>query len=162
MDDIPHVRTRPGQRWKLVHFGPPNEPAPPLPGSDLTLEFTATEVGARLGCNSGEGSYELDGHAFCIPGLMSTLKWCGDTALMEQEHRYRQALHAVRTFVRTDDTLSLFYPGGVLRYVAVAIPPGQVGWFAARAADLASLRRFEEELRQQERDGAGTAHGCGT
>ena len=140
MDDIPHVRTRTGQQWKLVHFGPPDVPAPPLPGRDLTLEFTATEVGGVLGCNTCEGPYETDGPALRFGAMNISLRRCLNAALIRQEGHYLHALYAVQTFARAGDTLSLFYPGGVLRYVAIDLPPGQVGWFVARDAELVYLR----------------------
>ncbi len=132
MADIPHVRTRAGQWWKLRHFGPPEAPVPPLPGIGLWLEFTATEFAASLGCNSCTGTYELDGQVFRFVRMLTTFARCLDDAVMQQEYHYAQALRAVRTFARTDGTLSLFYEGGVLQYVAADIRPGRVSYFAAR------------------------------
>ncbi|MDQ5852627.1 MAG: hypothetical protein M3380_11275 [Chloroflexota bacterium] len=36
--------------------------------------------------------------------------------------------------MRTGNTLSLFYEGGVLQYVAADIPPGRVSYVAMREA----------------------------
>lgn len=104
-----------GTNWRLVAYGPENEPILPVNDSTITLEFTSsTELSGSAGCNSYFGVYESGKDSFATESVGMTEMYCMDEALMNQESAYFRALTSARKYELSADRLKLFYNGSAL------------------------------------------------
>jgi heat shock protein HslJ len=78
-----------GVEWKLSEL---NGKAP-LAGSHVTLKLENGKAGGSAGCNSYGGSYTLHGATIAFQEVFSTMMACADSAMMDQETAYLQALN---------------------------------------------------------------------
>ena len=101
-------------RWISVEGAEPLEV--PSPGR-YTLELKADgRYGVRADCNTGGGTYEIDGTSLRLaPGPM-TLAACGPESL---GGRFAALLADAAGFSRDGDTLTLELPGGAMRFEAM-------------------------------------------
>src|SRR5512138_1829837 len=78
-----------GVEWKLAEL---NGKAP-LSGSHVTLKLENGKAGGSAGCNTYGGSYTMRGAAIAFKEVFSTMMACADSAMMDQETAYLQALN---------------------------------------------------------------------
>jgi putative lipoprotein len=112
-----------GTQWALESFGTPGAETPVIGETPPTLEFTLDgQVGGNGGCNSFGGSYQVEGNTLVLGEIVSTLVACVDTALMNQEVEYLNALQTVTQFQVDGDRLAITYNEGqgILNFVSAA------------------------------------------
>jgi heat shock protein HslJ len=126
-----------GTEWRLVSYGPPDGPQQPVAESTLTFR-SATEFGGTAGCNHYFGAYTLAGETLTIRDLGATERACLDEGVMEQESAFLAALNAARLLTVIEDTLTITYETGVLKFERVWPPPP-----AALEGTLWRLEAFE-------------------
>ena len=85
-----------------------------LEGSNITLNFTGTEVGGFAGCNAYGGEYTAaDEGTLTIPGFAITEQLCQTPdGIMQQEDAYTEALLSAATYRVTDDRLEIANAAG--------------------------------------------------
>jgi heat shock protein HslJ len=93
-----------GAVWAVVEIGG----APLMAGSQVTLDFAPdSRVSGQASCNRFTSAYTLSGEGLAISKVAGTRMMC-DTALMDQERRFLDALGAVQNFsISTDGALLL-------------------------------------------------------
>ncbi len=92
---------------------------PPLAQSAITLSFSDDQVSGSAGCNSYSGGYQQDGSQLTIGPLMSTLMACVDSAMMQQETDFLEALSSIESVTATEDQLTLTTATGSLVFIPV-------------------------------------------
>jgi len=96
-------------------------------GTTITAKFAPDgNVTGNAGCNHYGGSYRLDGANLSVSSLYSTLMYCGEPGVMEQEGRYLGLLANVSSYRVEGDRLTLLDGSGVglLFFVqAEEVPP---------------------------------------
>lgn len=103
-----------GTAWELVSMGDQLT----LEGTTLTLSFAQGQAGGNAGCNSYSGAYRVEGDAFTLDEIVSTLMACVDNAVMDQEQMYLAALNEVSSYSLTDNTLVLYRAdGSALKFI---------------------------------------------
>lgn len=114
--------------WRLVSMGGRGSQTPVVEGSEVTIAFPDPEVArGSAGCNTFSGAYEQDRenviffHPFAV-----TMMACPDTAIMEQETAFLQALEAANSFTLEAGLLFLIGPETTLTFTAVEAPAGGV------------------------------------
>jgi heat shock protein HslJ len=92
-----------GTAWRLENL----KGAPPVAGSEVTLEFTEPgKAAGRASCNRYFGSVEVRGEEITFSALGSTMMAC-DEALMNQEQRYLRALEGAVRYIVQDGVLQI-------------------------------------------------------
>jgi heat shock protein HslJ len=105
--------------WEVTGVYTGSAISSPVPGSTLTLAFSAERVSGNGGCNTFSGDYSTRGtDAITIGPLASTLRACADPAVDMQEQQYLAALGQVRTYQVTGDRLTLFRTGDTIAVTA--------------------------------------------
>ncbi|HEU5011749.1 MAG TPA: META domain-containing protein [Roseiflexaceae bacterium] len=104
-----------GTEWRLVAYGPEDNPQQPLDSTTITLKFIDTQVSGSLGCNSFGGDYTVNGQQITFSNMVQTLMACPEP-IMQQEDQIVAALRSVTTWAREGDTLRLGYDDGFLRF----------------------------------------------
>lgn len=97
-----------------------------LPGTTITLEFTADEISGSTGCNHYGGSYEISGDGLNLVDLYATEMACLQPAgIMEQEAAYLTALGLAARYQIDGGRLEIQDETGtqVLVYVASGSEP---------------------------------------
>jgi heat shock protein HslJ len=115
-----------GTSWVLESYGTPGAETPVVGETPLTLEFANDgNVGGNGGCNSFGGPYQVEGNELTFGELISTLVACADSAQMEQEVRYLDALATVSAFQLEGDSLVISYNEGqeALNFVSATAGP---------------------------------------
>lgn len=80
---------------------------PPLEGTELTAELTATRrISGSAGCNRYSGGYRATGRTIRVGPLATTQMAC-DTAIQRQETAFLQALSRARRFAASGSSLTL-------------------------------------------------------
>ncbi|HVP24515.1 MAG TPA: META domain-containing protein [Methanomicrobiales archaeon] len=99
-----------GTSWVLASMADAGGNLTPVPASPpITLEFRdAATVGGSGGCNVYGGSYETNGIRINISRIVSTLRYCVDTAVDERESAYLGLLGRARFFRIDGDSLRFF------------------------------------------------------
>lgn len=107
-----------GTRWVLTSMTRDGADAPPVSGSNVTLNFEANgQVGGNAGCNSYGGSYETRGSNITFLNVVSTLMACADQAVTDQESAYLNALNLAATYQLASDNLTITTnDGGQLKF----------------------------------------------
>jgi heat shock protein HslJ len=82
-------------------------------GSGITAQFSSDgKVSGSAGCNRYSGSYTVSGNTITFPApLASTMMMC-DTAVMDQETAYLNALSQAQTYSVKTDQLTFFDSAG--------------------------------------------------
>ena len=126
-----------GTEWRLVSYGPSDAPQQPV--ADSTLVFrSATEFGGDAGCNQYFGTYALAGETLTMRDIGATEMACLDEGAMQQEGAFLAALNAARLLTVIENTLTITYETGMLRFERVLPPPP-----AALEGTLWRLEAFE-------------------
>ena len=115
-----------GTQWVLESFGTPGAESAVVGETPLTLDFSLDgQVGGYGGCNSFGGSYTVEGDTLVLGEIVSTLVACVDTAQMNQEVEYLNALQSVTQFQVDGDHLAITYNEGqgVLSFVSAVTSP---------------------------------------
>ena len=117
-----------GTAWVLESFGTRGAENPVVGEISITLEFTDDgQITGSAGCNTYNGAYQLQGDSLIFGEVVSTLMACVDTALMDQEILYLDALQSVREVALEGDRLTITYNEGqgVLNFVRADATPEQ-------------------------------------
>ena len=109
-----------GTTWRLVAYGPMENPTAALPDPPVTATFEAGgKLAGSAGCNSYFATYKLDAQFFTTSDVGSTMMACLDDQRMQQESAYLTALQAVTALERSGDKLTIDYQGGQLQFTRV-------------------------------------------
>jgi heat shock protein HslJ len=93
-----------GTRWVLDTLNG----EPPVPGSEITLQFEDGNLGGSAGCNSYGGSYEATDGRLSIPEIVRTEMACLEPeGVMEQEDAYLAALQSAAIYRMVDGRLQV-------------------------------------------------------
>ena len=115
-------------RWVLESFGTPGAEDAVVGETPVTLEFDANgQMGGYAGCNNYSGTYQVQDYTLLLGEVVSTLVACLDTAQMEQEVAYLDALQTISAFAVDGDQLTVIYNDGlgVLNFVRASTPPAE-------------------------------------
>lgn len=95
--------------WDLVSYqGSGGNMVEILPGTIITAEFGEDgSVAGSAGCNNYFGTYEVTENSMTIGPTGSTLMYCEDDGLMEQETAYITNLNSVKYYSITGNQLTL-------------------------------------------------------
>jgi heat shock protein HslJ len=118
-----------GSRWQLADLNG----SAPMQDTELTLEFLEGNMGGRSGCNSFGAAYVTRGRGGIeFEPIAMTAMACVDesgnieTAIMDQEAAYLQALQAARRFRIDGDTLTLLDDADTVLLTYTRLPdPGE-------------------------------------
>lgn len=101
-------------QWTLVSYADAQgEMVAPLPGTEITAEFTAEEIAGRAGCNHYFGSYDINGAELTLGPVAATEMWCAEPeGTMAQEQAYLVALQATAGYRVEGETLTLLDADG--------------------------------------------------
>ena len=113
-----------GHGWTLTHLVHDGREQPLSQSHAVTLRFQPRHhtISGSGGCNSYGASYTILGSSLHFGEMWSTLIACLDTAAMDQESAYLQALGAVESYRLNGDTLTL--EGGSGQAVITFRPDG--------------------------------------
>lgn len=114
------VLALPGTEWELTAIAITSVNL--VEGTTITLVFDEESLGGTAGCNLYFGGYTLDGNRIAIDGIGSTLMYCSDPGVMEQEQLYLSLLGDVVSVRIDGDTLTLFDADGVPSLFFAKIP----------------------------------------
>lgn len=97
---IADVQALDGTMWTVTSFNNGQQAVVGvLEGSEITLDFEATEFNGRAGCNSYFGGYTVEGSTIAVDQIGSTMMFCETPAgVMDQEQQYLAALKSAATF----------------------------------------------------------------
>lgn len=115
-----------GTEWKLLEIQ--RSPQDILSTTNTNVTLTFDPQGLAKGnstCNSYSAPYQTAaGQSLTLGALVSTLRACVDTSLMDLETEYYRALQAVTTYSFDGATLQLFYNNGasILKFGTTSIP----------------------------------------
>lgn len=117
-----------GTEWKLMEIQRSAQDVLSTAHVNITLKFDAEgRAGGDSTCNYYGMSYQTGpGQALTFHDLISTLRACVDTSLMDLETEYYTALQGVTTYGFDGETLQLFYNNGgsVLKFGTATMIPG--------------------------------------
>lgn len=115
-----------GTEWKLLEIQRSTQDVLSTANTNVTLTFDIQGLArGNSACNSYSAPYQTGaGQALTLGDLVSTLRACVDTSLMDLETEYYRALQDVMTYSFDGATLQLFYNNGpsVLKFGAASIP----------------------------------------
>ena len=100
----------PGTEWELETISVTSVNL--VEGTKITLIFDDERLGGTAGCNHYFGSYRLDENRISIGGIGSTLMYCGDPGVMEQESLYLSILGEAASVRIDGERLTLFDAAG--------------------------------------------------
>ena len=111
--------TLPGE-WSVVGVATNDALASPPAGVTPTVTFNGDETLAlTAGCNTGAGSWQVDGEAIAVDPIRLTTKHCDQPqGAMEQEAAIASALEAASRIEITPTQLTLVDPQGSITLVA--------------------------------------------
>jgi heat shock protein HslJ len=95
-----------GITWKLETYkGPGGSMTTALPATNVTALFgTEGKISGSAGCNSYSGGYTHSGqNGISIGPLATTLMFCGEPGVMDQETAYLANLQAAKSYEMTGD-----------------------------------------------------------
>ncbi len=102
-----------GSQWILIAYGAAGEENPLIADSTITLEFGEDDrVAGSGGCNTYSSTYTVENDTIAFSGVISTLKACAETGIMEQEQAYFGALQSTTSYEIVDDQLIITYGDG--------------------------------------------------
>jgi heat shock protein HslJ len=105
-----------------VSYGPPDTPVALVPGSEVTLAFAQGQITGKGFCNDFGLDYTGNGQTMIIDPLVTSSAAACASSLMEQDEGYLTALGSATAIARDGRTLTMSYPGGVLRFVVRDVP----------------------------------------
>lgn len=93
-----------GTSWVLNAY----DKSKPIPGTRITANFKGGRVHGSAGCNTYQGTYEVDGERLAFSELAWTLMACMEPeGVMEQEQRVMRIMGGVERFEMLDGELVL-------------------------------------------------------
>ena len=96
-----------GTTWKLVSYGPADNPTPAAPGVETSVTFDKDgKINGSVGCNSFSGDYKVAGGQVKFGAIATTLMACEDT-VMQQESGVFAVLTGTVNFKIDGDTLTI-------------------------------------------------------
>jgi putative lipoprotein len=96
-----------GTTWKLVSYGPGDNPTPIQPDTKATVTFGEEgKLSGNGGCNNFFGSYEVKGSKITFGAPGSTLMACIEP-VMQQESAMLATLNGTVKFSLDGDTLTI-------------------------------------------------------
>jgi heat shock protein HslJ len=105
--------------WEVTSLYTGSAISSPVPGSSVTMAFTARLVSGDSGCNTYSGPFAVSGtDAITLGPLASTLRACADPTVDTQEQQYLAALGLATTYQVTGNQLTLFRDGGTIAVTA--------------------------------------------
>lgn len=110
----------PGTEWELTAIAITSVNL--VEGTTITLVFDEESLGGTAGCNLYFGGYTLDGDRIAIDGIGSTLMYCGEAGVMEQEHLYLSLLGEAASARIDGDTLTLSDADGEPSLIFAKVP----------------------------------------
>jgi len=116
-----------GTGWTLTGYLHNGNPVQALTTTKVTLDFgNDGQISGTAGCNHYFASYEVKGTAITIGQAGSTMMYCGDPGVMDQESAYLTLLGQATTFTVEGDRLS-FYDAKrtAILMLAKTVPPAQ-------------------------------------
>jgi heat shock protein HslJ len=100
--------------WKLMSYGPPNDPIPAVPDTEAGITFNEDgTLTGHSGCNGFGGKYAVEGDQVTFSEVVSTLMAC-DEPRMSQENVVHQVLTDTATYKIEGNKLTLTNNGLVL------------------------------------------------
>jgi len=105
--------------WMLTSWGNPDEAAPLVEGSTVTVAFGSEGISGNAGCNNYRGDFQYDSGILTVQPLATTRMAC-DQPLMDQETAFLSALQGPTGYQFVDDMLVIFYEDGVLNFSPAA------------------------------------------
>lgn len=114
-----------GTGWFLTGYVQNGTTIPALAGIDVTLAFgNDGRIAGLAGCNRYFATYQDKGTTITIGQVGSTMMYCGQPGVMEQESAYLTLLSQVTTFTQEGGRLSLYNAKGtkILAFTKT-IPP---------------------------------------
>jgi len=114
-----------GTSWTLTGYVHDGTPVQTLTTTTVTLDFGEDgKLSGTAGCNHYFASYEVKGTSVTIGHAGSTLMYCGEPGVMDQESTYLSLLGQAESVVVTDDRLTLSdAKGKVILMFTRTIPP---------------------------------------
>ena len=112
--------------WTLVGWGDPNNLTPPVPGTEVTANFTSDRISGSGGCNNYSGTFDVTGNKMSIGPVASTRIGC-PSPIADQELQYFNALENTETYrINPQGQLELIYVTddgtGILMFEQKAVP----------------------------------------
>ena len=103
-----------GTEWKLLEIQRSTQDILSTAHTNVTLTFDPQGLARGIStCNSYSAPYQTGaGQALTLGALVSTLRACVDTSLMDLETEYYSALQAVTTYSFDGASLQLIYNNG--------------------------------------------------
>jgi heat shock protein HslJ len=103
-EPTPAVLELEGTHWVLEQLNG----NPPVPGTEVTLQFEDGNAGGTAGCNSYGGSYTTTDGRLSIPEIIRTEMACLEPeGVMDQEDAYLMALQGAAAYQVIDDRLQI-------------------------------------------------------
>lgn len=114
-----------GTDWTLVQYSQDTKTVQALPGSPVTLTFGDDgRLFGSAGCNRYFASWKASGSLLTIGQAGSTLMYCGEPGVMEQESAYLGLLPEAGSFAIDGDHLVLSdRSGNVILTFVKTVPP---------------------------------------
>jgi heat shock protein HslJ len=114
-----------GTGWTLTGYVLNDTPVQALPTTTVTLDFGEDgKATGSAGCNHYFASYEVKGTSITIGQAGSTLMYCGEPGVMDQESTYLSLLGQAKSVAVADDRLTLSdAKGKVILMFTRTIPP---------------------------------------
>ncbi|MBR1368938.1 hypothetical protein RJ53_05220 [Methanocalculus chunghsingensis] len=97
----------PGTTWQLSTLYVDGSASPVLPNTTITVRFDEDTIAGSAGCNQYFGSYSLVGSEISIGTIGSTLMYCGEPGVMDQEALYLSLLGDADVIAADEENLTL-------------------------------------------------------
>jgi heat shock protein HslJ len=104
-----------GTGWTLTGYLLNGTVVPVIPGTTITMDFgTEGKIGGSAGCNHYFASYEVKGTGITIGQAGSTMMYCSNPGVMDQESTYLALLTRAKTISVEGEHLTLSGEQGAL------------------------------------------------
>ena len=107
-----------GTSWVLQEFDAIAQPAL-IPGTTLTIEFTADGISGNTGCNHYGGAYQSNENSLQVGEIASAVMGC-HSLILEQEGRFMDTLLAADSFLLDNGRLTIISANGQLVFTPFA------------------------------------------
>ena len=111
-----------GTAWMLTAYGPSGNEMAALTHTAITATFADGQMHGSTGCNSYSTTYMIDGRILTLGPIAVTEMACLELGVMEQEVAILSALSTAASFELVNETLTVTYEGGSLRF-GPKLPP---------------------------------------
>lgn len=107
-----------GTSWTLVGQGSSDDLTAPLPGSEITLDFTDGQASGTAGCNRYFAGYTISDADKLQMGPAGSTEMACEEAIMQQEFAYLTALSGAESFTLDGESLTIHTGEGDLAFTA--------------------------------------------